>query len=253
MTNGLEVGDVYSATIKRINAQDGCKSRLGVRALMWVSNAERPPRANEVCHPITVELCSTDFDFGNIPSISTLVTCCQGLIVDKEVSTVGLIHFTLQEHLSSHPDIFGGPHSAIATTCLTYLNTQQVKDLLTAPSADAWNAPFLEYLSVYSEVHAKRELSDCGRSLELELFKGNYGQISTRLLLEQEKYLSFLSIMTFSTFSRLHCLSFFGIVEVVVSLTQVEKDVRYTCACTLLDQNKFIGREGIESLLVPRE
>jgi len=42
MTNGLELGDVYSATIERIKAQDGDKSRLGMAALMWISHAERP-------------------------------------------------------------------------------------------------------------------------------------------------------------------------------------------------------------------
>ena len=93
---------MYDATIGRIKAQDGDKSRLGMTALMWISNAERPLRADELCHALAVQLGTTDFDFGNIPSISTLVSCCQGLItVDKEASTVRLIHFTLQEYLSS--------------------------------------------------------------------------------------------------------------------------------------------------------
>ena len=49
MTTGLELGDVYGATIERIRAQDGDKSRLGMAALMWISNAERPLRADELC------------------------------------------------------------------------------------------------------------------------------------------------------------------------------------------------------------
>jgi len=123
MTNGLELGGIYGATIERIKAQGGDKSRLGMAALMWISHAERPLRADELYHALAVEIGSTNFDIGNIPSMSTLVNCCQGLItVDKEASTVRLIHFTLQEHLSSHPDIFTTPHSAIAEICLTYLN-----------------------------------------------------------------------------------------------------------------------------------
>ena len=39
VTNGLELGDVYGATIERIKAQDGDKSRLRVAALMWVSQS----------------------------------------------------------------------------------------------------------------------------------------------------------------------------------------------------------------------
>ena len=56
-----------------------------------------------------------DFNASNAPSILTLVNCGQVLIaVDKEASTVRLIHFTLQEYLAAHPDIFSRPHSAIA-------------------------------------------------------------------------------------------------------------------------------------------
>ena len=161
MTNGLELGDVYGATISRIKAQDGDKSRLGMAALMWVSHAERPLRADELCHALAVQIGSTDFDVGNIPSMATLVNCCQGLItVDKEASTVRLIHFTLQEYLSSHPDIFSKPHSAMAEICLTYLSSQQVKALSTVLYPDIRNAPFLEYCSVYWGVHAKKELSE---------------------------------------------------------------------------------------------
>ena len=223
MTNGLELGDVYGATIERIKAQDGDKSRLGMAALIWISYAERPLSADELCYALAVQVGSTDFDFGNIPSMPTLVNCCQGLItVDKEASTVRLIHFTLQEFLSSRPDIFSKPHSTIAEICLTYLNSQQVKALSTLPSPNTQNAPFLNYCSAYWGVHAKRELSDCGRSLALELLRENYGLISTRSLFAQVKYFPPWGFSTLSPFSGLHCASFFGIVEVVAGLIEIE-------------------------------
>ena len=242
MTTGLELGDVYGATVERIKAQDGDKSRLGMATLMWISHAERPLSADELCHALAVQVGSADFDVGSIPSMPTLVNCCQGLItVDKEASTVRLIHFTLQEYLSFHPDIFSKPHSAMGEICLTYLNSQSVKALSTSPypviqnapflktfSAywgvhDTRNAPFLNYCSAYWGVHAKRELSDCGRLLALELLKENYGQISTRSLLAQEKKIFFWSFNTLSSFSGLHCASFFGIVEVVAGLIEMER------------------------------
>ena len=201
---------------------------------MWISHAEQPPRADELCHALAVELGSTEFNVGNIPSMSTLVNCCQGLItVDKEASTVRLIHFTLQEHLCSHPDIFSKPHSTMGEICLTYLNSQSVKALSTDPSPDTrsvyrrspsitQNAPLLEYCSAYWGVHAKRELSDCGRLLALELLKENYGEISTRLLLAQVTNFYLPYMETVSPFSGLHCASFFGIVEVVAGLIEME-------------------------------
>jgi len=102
---------------------------------MWVSHAERPLRADELCHALAVELGSTEFNADNIPSISTLVGCCQGLItVDKESSIVRLVHFMLQMYLSVNPDIFSTPHSAMAEICLTYLNSEQVKAIPTDTS-----------------------------------------------------------------------------------------------------------------------
>jgi len=221
MTNGLELGDVYGATIKRIKAQDGDKSRLGMTALLWISHAERPLQEDELCYALAVQLGSTEFDVGNIPSMSTLVNCCQGLItVDKEASTVRLIHFTLQEYLSAHLDIFSKPHAAMAEICLTYLNSQQVKALSTAHSSDTWNAPFLEYCSVYWGVHARRDLSDCGKLLALELLKEDYSQISTKFLFAHQ-FPHLANNDTWHSFSGLHCASFFGIVEVVTALIEV--------------------------------
>ena len=248
MTNRLELGDVYGATISRIKAQDGDKSRLGMAALMWISHAERPLLADELCHALAVQLGSRDFDVGNIPSMATLVNCCQGLItVDKEASTVRLIHFTLQEYLSSRPDIFSKPHSAMAEICLTYLNPQSVKGLLTAffahihpamittPSLQdiTQNAPFLEYCSVYWGVHAKRELSEYGRSLALELLKEHYSQTSTKLLLAQVQNF-YWHAYNLSPFSGLHCASYFGIVEVVADLIELK--------CYNINEGDFMGR-----------
>ena len=256
MAGGLELGDVYGATIERIKAQDGDKPRLGMAALMWISHAERPLRADELCHALAVELGSTDFDFGNVPSMSTLVNCCQGLItVDKEGSTVRLIHFTLQEYLSAHPVIFTKPHSAMADICLTYLNSQQVKALSTDPSSDTQNAPFLEYCSVFWGVHAKRELSDSGRSLALELLKENYRPISTRLLLAQAQGFEPWHFHTLSPFSGLHCASFFGIVEVVTGLIEMGCDINevdFSGGGSLAWASRN-GHEGVVKLLLGRE
>jgi len=189
-------------------------------ALMWISRAERLPRADELCDALAVQLGSTDFDVGNnIPSMPTLVNCCQGLItLDKEASTMRLIH-TLQEYLSPHPDIFTKPHSAMAEICLTYLNSKPVKALSTAHSSDTQITPFLKYCSIYWGVHPKRELSDYGRSLALELLKEPYSRISTKLLIAHAY--PHHDHNNCPPFDGLHCASFFGIVGGVVTLIEV--------------------------------
>jgi len=123
LAKGLGLGDAYDSTIGRIKAQEGDRERLGMAALMWISHSERPLNADKICHALAVEIGSTDINAKNVPSIRTVLGCCQGLAVaDKGSSTVRLIHFSLKEYLSGRTDSFDGAHSKIAETCLTYLN-----------------------------------------------------------------------------------------------------------------------------------
>ena len=221
MINDLGLGDVCGAVIERIKAQTGDYPKLGVATVMWISHAKWQLQADELCPALAVKLSSADINTGNIPSISTLVSCCQGLsTVDKEALNVHLIHFTLQEYLSARSNIFSRPQAAIAEICFTYLNSRRIKALSTDPSPDIQNAPFLEY-SVYWGVYAKRELSDCARSLALELLKDDYGQISTELLLAQVKHFFLWGFKPLSLFSGLHCASFFRIAEAVAGLIEM--------------------------------
>ena len=151
---------------------------------MWISHAERPLKVDELCYALAVELRSTDFNPDNVPSISTLLSCCQGLItVDKQESAVRLIHFTLTEYLVARPETFGRHHSTMAEMCLTYLNSEKVKALSIDPPPHTPDKPILEYCSLYWGVHAKRDLSELARSLALELFQYYDGHISAKLLL----------------------------------------------------------------------
>ena len=231
MIDGLGLEDVYGATIERIKAQGGDKSRLGMGALMWICHTERPLSPDELCYALAIELGSTDFNTSNIPSITTLVSCCQGLITaDKGKSTVRLIHFTPREYLSAHPDIFCRPHSAIAEICLTYLISRQVKALsadsrqVKTLSADPWTAlsalindnPLLKYSPLHWGVHAKKEFSECAASPALQLFTEYDGHISVALLVARTGFR--LDGYTGSLWSALNCASHFGIVEVVDAL-----------------------------------
>ena len=198
------------------------KARLGMAALMWISHAERPLRTDELCHALAVEIGSPNLNTDNVPSIGTLLACCQGLfVVEKEVSTVRLIHFTLQEYLRAHPELFGAAHSTIAETCITYLNSQQVKAFSTSPSPALKDTPFLEYSSLYWGVHARRDLSDCTKLLALKLFADYNSHISTKILLKTHTVWG-VDVDKFSGFSGLHCASLFGIDEIVAGLVEAE-------------------------------
>ena len=95
--DGADLGDAYGATLERIKAQGGEKTKLAIATLTWICHAERPLHVDELCQALAVEIGATDFDIENAPSIGTLLGCCQGFIaVDKEASTVRLVHFTVK-------------------------------------------------------------------------------------------------------------------------------------------------------------
>ena len=254
MTDGL--GDAYGSTLDRIRSQGGEKARLGMAAVMWISHSERPLKANELCHALAVEIGSPNLNTDNVPSISTVLACCQGLIVvENETSTVRLIHFTLQEYFRTQPHLFGPAHSTIAETCLTYLNSQQVKAISSSLSRNLQDTPFLEYSSVYWGVHAKKDLSDCAKQLALRLFNDYNTHISTKLLLRAQKIWR-LNVNKFSGFSGLHCVSFFGIIEIVASLVEIEGcDINQMAFSgkTPLNWAAYNGHERVVEILLERD
>jgi len=141
---------------------------------------------DELRHALAVEIGATDFNNENAPSIGALLCCCQGLItVDKGSSTIRLIHFTTQEYLCAQPGFFSQPHSVIAETCLTYLNSPQIKNHLSHPLPDYQVIPFLKYSSRYWGTHANREFSKKARTLALDLLDQYKDHLSAVSLLSQ--------------------------------------------------------------------
>jgi len=218
------LGDAYGATLERIKAQDEENAKLAMAALTWVCHPERPLQGGELCHAMAVEKGATDYKPEKVPLIGTLLDCCHGLVtVDTETSTVRLIHSTLQEYLCSHPALFIKPHSILAETCLTYLNSRQVKSLTPDSLQPSQSMPFFKYCARYWGAHMKKDLSENARALALELFNQYEYQISAVSLLEQVLPPRYSGAITASPlFSRLHCASFFGIVELVTVLISAE-------------------------------
>ena len=178
MTYGLGLEDAYGPTLNRIKGQGGYNSGLGMTALMWICYSERPLGAEEVCQALAVEIGSTYYNGDKTPSIRTVLNCCQGLVaVNKEGSTVRLVHYSLQEYLTSHRTLFQSPHSTISETCLTYLNSQQVMALSSSLVPRSQRPPFLKDSSLYWGAHMKKEPSNDGKTLAHRLFS-HYNAIS---------------------------------------------------------------------------
>jgi len=230
MTKGNNLGDAYATTLDRVKAQKGSRPRLGMDALMWVSNSERPLHAGELCHALGVRIGSADLDVENVPTIRTLVGCSLGLIaVEASSSTVRLVHSTLQDYLSNNQSLFASPHSMIAEVCLTYLNFWCVCKLsLTLGSAPP-SFPLVKYASCYWGKHIGRQKAERVTSLALRLLIGFEQHISSRfLLLHYNKTRRWLEpgidrSSSHNGFTGLHGAAFFGIGEIVAALLAMKE------------------------------
>ena len=253
--NGLDLGGAYVATLRRIKAQDGEKARLGMAALMWIAHSRRPLYVDEICHAVAIRIGLNDLNIDDIPAISTLLDCCQGLVtMERGASTVRLIHFTLQEYLCTTPDIFDRPHSTMAEICLTYLNFQHVKDLSISPNPR--NTPLLGYSSFYWGIHMRMEPSDGAKASALQLLGEFNSHISAKLLWKSVSKAFVAGYTPRWGFSALHCISYFGIADVANTMIKMnEWDVNQSdgAGVTPLIWAARYGHEEVVRLLLRKK
>jgi len=255
VTSGRGLNDAYGVTLDRIKGQALGKSKLAMATLMWISRSKRPMSPGELCHALGVRIGSTDPRPDSIPSMQTLLAFCLGLIaVDREGSTVRLVHFTLQEYLDSCFDIFHNPHAVMAEICLTYLNFDCIRKL--PPTLDTQQKyPFLYHSSSCWGYYARNKTTEGVKSLALQLLDQFESHISSRILLgrdgpeiEERERLS-------TGFTGLHCAAFMGIDEIAEALLDMRDWVADEVdhhGCTPLMWASMYGHEGIIRLLLEK-
>ena len=259
MTKGEGLGDAYAATLSRVKAQHGSRSKLGMQVLMWVSHSERPLHVDELCHALGVEEGFTELNPRNTPAIETLLACSLGLVtVEKSSSTFRLVHYTLQEYLSRNSDLFHKPNAVIAEVCMTYLNFHQVRDISPTLRSIPPTVPFVEYASCHWGTHASRETTKSVKMLASKLLDGYDRHISSKILL-----LRGISIGNGpfdredrpTGFTGLHGAAYFGCVEIMVALLEMDKwDVRATDhrGSTVIAWAARRGHEEVVRMLLER-
>jgi len=262
MKRGNGLGDAYTTTLTRVKKQKKDKSILGLQVLMWILYSERPLRAVELCYALGVEIGSADLDSENIPALRTILASCLGLVtVEASSSTIRLVHFTLQEHLSSDPTLFHNPHSTIAGVCLTYLNFGCVRDLSPIVSSAPPTLPFLEYASCYWGKHVRRKMTENAKPLALKLLDRFDEHISAQLLLLRYNETRssgpyFNSARGPTGFTGLHGVAFLGIVEIAATVLEMKEwDVNAVdcMGSTALTWATRRGQEEVVGVLLERE
>ena len=111
---------LYEATMRRIHEQGVVDKDLAHKAILWVSNAARLLKVQELRCALAIEPGDEAFDEDGLYHIETIVSVCCGLLtVEEQSQNVRLVHYTAQEYLSERKDPKANEEMAI--TCLTYL------------------------------------------------------------------------------------------------------------------------------------
>lgn len=120
------LGEAFTGSMIRIQQQPVAQSERAATITAWIHLAERPVTINEILCSLAIKDGDNHFNPRGVPIRETLLNCCHGLVVmDRETSTVRLVHYSLQEYLLQQNKIFdlskGQWHEKIACTCLTFL------------------------------------------------------------------------------------------------------------------------------------
>ena len=265
MRRGNGLSDAYTATLTRLRAQAETKSALGLKVIMWVLNSQRPLGVEELCHALGVEIGSVDFDPKNVPASRTLLSCCLGLVtVEASSRTFRLVHFTLQEHLASDPTIFNNlhnPHSIIAEICLTFLNSEYIRDISPEIHHTPPTIPFLDYASCFWGEHARREMTENVKVLALRLLDRFYEHISASQLLfryskSANKRWTVDEMEGKTKFTGLHGAAFLGVIEIFAAVLKMKEwdiNTEDWFGNTALSWAAARGHEAVVKMLLERK
>ncbi|KAK2788602.1 hypothetical protein FQN53_003454 [Emmonsiellopsis sp. PD_33] len=122
----------YEVAMGRIEGHNDEQVKLAKQTLTWIVCAKRPLSAKEIQHALAVEIGESRFDPDNMPDIDEAISLCVGLVTrDKKSDVVRLVHYTTQEYFERTRDRWlPEGHQYIATTCLTYLAFDAVRDVV---------------------------------------------------------------------------------------------------------------------------
>jgi ankyrin repeat protein len=157
-----ELHEAYGGIIERIGRQPKGKVHQAMEVLKWAFLSERPLSTIELRHALSVTPEDTDFDIEDLPTESSLLNCCLGLVtivIEDEVPTIRLVHKSLQEYLEANQQaFFRNGHREITVTCLTYMSFASTVDFQGLTFLEILDRlEFLEYASLWWTYHVKEQ------------------------------------------------------------------------------------------------
>ena len=173
-----DIDNTYNQAWSRVLAQRPHQAELGKRVLLWVVNAIRPLRKQELEHALAVEEGDEELDFESLLDAGSLSSFCAGLVVINDQSNlVSLVHPTTQEYFEKHKeDLFPSANEEIATVCITYLCMRTFSDQGALATSEAFHQrwslnPLLGYAAVNWGLHVRSSKSQQATELSLSLLR----------------------------------------------------------------------------------
>ena len=229
--------EAFGITMERIQRQSQPLVKQATQILTWINLAERPLSMDELLEANAVRKDDYNLDMRGFPSRGTFLDCCLGLaVIEKETSTVRLVHFSLQEYFKTKGQILDRPiqdgHNAIARACLTYLMFRSVTaDTLPRVLIDSDQSEvgtrtpshaLLDYAACEWGHHVRK--SGCLQGLIIEatlkyLYMDLEGRIWSHILLCSHLNMTHQEAKSFSI---VHILAYFGIYQILLELLKAD-------------------------------
>ena len=237
-----------------------------MKVLLWLHLAYRPLKLHELQHALAVEQGDTQFEVDNIPSRKAILDCCLGLVlVDEETMTVRFVHYSLQEYFRLQSGIhFPYGHSAIAETCLLFLNFPEIREhckSMVEVQKRLRDFPLLEYAACNWGTYTKHQSSETVVKLAIMLAGGEnklpsasvqvlYGSITDSW---RFKYWESNADSVVLQFSGIHVGALFGLDYLTKYYCEIgQADLRDDTGRTPLSWAAARGHEAVVQLLIER-
>ena len=228
----LDIHGLYGPILKRVEEQDSFSRDLALKALRWLSYAQRPLTASELQHALAVEADKGSPGVEDLVDVKDLISVCGGLVaISTGSKIVTFIHTSAGEYLRDRWKARTATcQAALASTCLTYLCLECFAEGGCASDEAIQQRlkkyPFLDYASQFWGTHLQA------------VFPGELADQALKLLTDDKKISSCSQIMllayrhnnsstqtSLERISALHLIAHFNIKWLAKVLLEQDSDI----------------------------
>ena len=258
-----DLHQVFYQTLARIQRQPNGRKRLGMKVLLWISHARGSLTVAELSEAMAVRPGDTSLSPRRRPSQNMMIECCLGLVsVDRESSSVRLVHYALQEFFrDQREEIFPSGEEELADVCIAYLffdyfvrGCCETEDEIECLMKEF---PLLRYASSYWGHHARLSPSDRIYKLTLKLLHSPPRRALTAQIkrFSQGYRMEYWEPEEVNSHDAFHCACSFGLQTAVrkfLDSEDIDIDAATRIGTTALIRAASSGHADLVELLMSR-